>query len=173
MQGSDDANSSTPPVPANAFDPEFLEALDAIDDPETAAEAEVAGPLSVRRLADGTWAIFLQGESPEEGDLPAAVFLQRERALAAAAIFLPGTGRDPAVRWGPESPRGFPLLDPTGRVIGWLRQFDDPWKDAIHAADGVLRSPESLTRFVRAAGGSVLRRTGRLLRQAGPDDPPV
>lgn len=166
--------TSTPPIPPkapqNAFNPEFLEALDALDDPETAAEAEVAGPLTVRRLPGGLWGIFLQGESLEAGDLPAAEFASRDRALAAAAA-LPGTGRDPAVRWGPESERGFPLLDASGREIGWLRTFDDPWKDAIQAADGLLRSPESLVRLLRAAGGTMLRRVGRLLRQEGPDDP--
>jgi len=153
-------------IPSNAFDETFLAAIDQLDEPVTAAEAEAAGPWSLLLMANGEWGVFRRGQSPERGDVPAASFHRREKALLAAAV-LPGTGRDPLFRLAPEAdPHGYPVTDPAGETEGHLRLFDENLRDALHVAECLLRSPESLARLLEAAGGIALRETGRLLRQS-------
>ena len=154
------------PLPANAFDEAFLAAVDRLDEPVTAAEAEAAGTWVAQPMPGGGWGVFRRGQSPERGDVPAATFRRRERALLATAV-LPGTGRDPLLRLQLEPDRdGFALESPGGEVEGHLRLFDESLRDALHVAECLLRSPESLSRLLEAAGGIALREAGRLLRTA-------
>lgn len=152
--------------PNNAFDETFLAAIDQLDEPMTAAEAEAAGPWSLLPMPGGGWGVFRRGQSPERGDVPAATFRQREKALLAAAV-MPGTGRDPLFRLAPDaSSEGFALTSSSGGPEGHFRLFDENLRDALHVAECLVRSPEALARLLEAAGGIALRETGRLLRQS-------
>jgi hypothetical protein len=153
-------------LPSNAFDETFLAIMDQLDEPLTAAEAETAGPWALLAMPGGGWGLFRQGQSPERGDIPVAVFRRRETALLAAAV-LPGTGRDPLFHLDPEvDARGYALSSPSGEQTGHLRLFDESLRDALHVAECLVRSPEALARLLEAAGGVALRETGRLLRQS-------
>ena len=152
--------------PSNAFDETFLAAIDQLDEPMTAAEAEAAGPWSLLPMPGGGWGVFRRGQSPERGDVPAATFRQREKALLAAAV-MPGTGRDPLFRLAPDAgSEGFALTSSSGGPEGHVRLFDENLRDALHVAECLVRSPEALARLLEAAGGIALRETGRLLRQS-------
>jgi hypothetical protein len=164
-----DCNDGTrvPSQPSNVFTREFLERLDEANEPATASEAEVAGVAGVEPVPGG-FGLFLTGESPERGHEPVAVFRERWRAQVAAAL-LPGTGRDPLVVLRKDrEPAGFAVLaglDGDGRpdVVGYLRTFDEAWTSAMHATEVLLRSPECLAMFLKAAGKVALERTGTLL----------
>lgn len=151
--------------PSNAFDETFLAAIDQLDEPMTAAEAEAAGPWALLPMPSGGWGLFRRGQSPDRGDVPAATFRQREKALLAAAV-MPGTGRDRLFHLAPDvSSEGF-ALSSSGGPEGHLRLFDENLRDALHVAECLVRSPEALARLLEAAGGIALRETGRLLRQS-------
>jgi hypothetical protein len=151
--------------PSNAFDETFLAAIDQLDEPMTAAEAEAAGPWALLPMPGGGWGLFRRGQSPERGDVPVATFRLREKALLAAAV-MPGTGRDRLFRLAPDaSSEGFALTS-SGGPEGHVRLFDENLRDALHVAECLVRSPEALARLLEAAGGIALRETGRLLRQA-------
>jgi hypothetical protein len=153
-------------LPTNAFDETFLALFDQLDEPTTAAEAETAGPWSLLMMPDGRWGVFRRGQTPDRGDVPVAAFHRKEKALLAAAV-LPGTGREPLYRLASEpDARGFPLASPSGETEGHLRLFDENLRDALHAAECLVRSPEALARLLEAAGAVALRETGRLLRQS-------
>jgi len=152
--------------PTNAFDETFLAALDQLDEPVTAAEAEAAGPWSVLPMPEGDWGVFRRGHRPQRGTEPVSRFRRRETALLAAAV-LPGTGRDPLLRMAFEAgAQGFALFSSSGEVEGHLRLFDENLRDALHVAECLVRNPEALARLLEAAGGVALRETGRLLRQS-------
>lgn len=162
---SDDDRSTAGVPDINAFDPEFLQELDRFDEPDTAAEAEAAGPWTVQEIPTGGWGVFRLGRSAARGDAPAAAFRRKETALVAAAV-LPGTGRDPRYRLSQEeSAPGYALEGTRGEVEGYLRLFDENLRDALHVAECLLRSPEALARLLEAAGAVTLRETGRLLRR--------
>jgi len=116
--------------PGNAFTVDFLQRLDEIGEPDGAHEADVAGPWAVRPVlySGGTgFAVLREWESlPQEGgesadgaqaagtagagDVPYAVFRQREMALLTAAV-LPATGRELLFRLGTEpDAHGFPVI---------------------------------------------------------------
>jgi hypothetical protein len=153
-------------IPTNAFDEAFLAAIDQLDEPMTAAEAEAAGPWALLAMPGGEWGVFRRGQSPERGDVPVASFRRRETALLAAAV-LPGTGRDPLYRLAAEvGSRGYALTGPAGEVTGYARLFDENLRDALHVVECLVRNPEALARLLEAAGGVTLRETGRILRQA-------
>jgi len=152
--------------PTNAFDESFLAAIDQLDEPVTAAEAEAAGPWSLLAMPGGAWGVFRQGQSPERGDAPVASFARREAALLAAAV-LPGTGREPLYRMASDpDARGYALAGAAGELAGHLRLFDENLRDALHVAECLVRNPEALARLLEAAGGVALRETGRLLRRS-------
>ncbi|HYG65489.1 MAG TPA: hypothetical protein VEL74_23105 [Thermoanaerobaculia bacterium] len=153
--------------PSNVFTRDFLERLDEADEPATASEAEVAGVAGVEPVSGG-FGLFLTGESSERGHEPMAVFREQWRAKVAAAV-LPGTGRDPLVVLRKErEASGFAVLaglDGGGQpdVVGHLRTFDEAWASAMHVAEALLRSPDCLALFLKAAGKVALERTGTLL----------
>jgi len=152
-------------LPTNAFEETFLSAIDQLDEPMTAAEAEAAGPWALLAMPSGDWGVFRRGQSAAR-DLPVASFRRRETALLAAAV-LPGTGRDPQYRLAVEpDARGYALTVPSGEAAGHARLFDENLRDALHVAECLVRNPEALARLLEAAGGVALRETGRLLRQS-------
>jgi hypothetical protein len=167
MRSKRDRSTLSPVDSTNAFEEGFLAALDRLDEPVTAAEAEAAGPWSVVPLPDDDgWGVFRRGESPQTSDVPVARFRRRETALLAAAV-LPGTGRDPLLRMAFDADdRGYALIGSSGEVAGHLRLFDENLRDSLHVAECLVRNPEALARLLEAAGGLALRETGRLLRQA-------
>ncbi|HKV08811.1 MAG TPA: hypothetical protein VJ725_11775 [Thermoanaerobaculia bacterium] len=159
-------DGSTPAL--NAFAEEFLEHFDQFDEPLTGPEAETVGPWRVLPVGteNGGWAVLRLGESPDQGDWPAAVFNRRERALLAAAV-LPGTGRDPLYRLHTDAEAGgFFALEALGDgVAGYFRLFNEELKTALHVVDALVRSPLALSYLLEAAGPAALRQAGRLLRQ--------
>jgi hypothetical protein len=135
------------------------------DEPVTAAEAELAGPWKVVASPLG-WAVLRLEECLEDGDQPAAVFRDRERALLAAAV-LPGTARVGEMRLRfEEGARGF-ALESQGEIIGHLRPFDDELASALQVVDSLIRAPRSLAAVLQAAGPEALRRVGRILDRDG------
>lgn len=108
--------------------------------------------------------MFRLGESPERGFEPAVVFRSRGFALMPAAV-LPGTGRDPAFRLRREAgPEGYAIEEGNGgEVLGWSALFDESLLAALHAADVLARSPESLANLLEAAGQVALERAGAIL----------
>jgi len=125
---SDATTPAVPPlaVPGRIFAEEFLAYLAEQDEPETAAEAEVAGPCHLEPDPKGGWAVLLEGESLEAGHEPTATFQRKEVAQIAAAV-LPGTGRRMRYHLGDDPcERGFPvLLD--GAVVGHSGTFTRSW----------------------------------------------
>jgi hypothetical protein len=151
--------------------------LDADDEPPTAHEAEVAGVAAIHSIPGRGFCLYLPGARPEVGDLPVASFLERWRALLAAAV-LPGTGRDPAYRLRTEADaEGFALIygldrDGAPEVAGHLRLFDEGLASALSVADALLRSPESLALLLEAAGKAALDRAGAILAARVPPPAP-
>jgi hypothetical protein len=156
-----------PPFPT-PFPPDFLRRFANRDEPPFAHEAEMAGLGTIWPLDDGGFALYLPGESFDRGHRPVGTFRERWRALLAAAV-LAGTGRDPLYVLRPEAdPDGFALicgLDREGRpeVAGHLQLFDEALAGALHVAESLLRSPESLAARLEAAGGVALGRAGTVL----------
>ena len=160
MQGFTD--SILPSAP-NAFTPSFLQRIGERDEPPTAAEADAAGPWRVEEIPGEGFGLFRSGESRGRGFRPAAVFRQRFLALFAAAV-LPGTGRDAAFRLHKESgPAGFAIEAGDGEVVGHSALFDENLIAALHMADSLARSPESLASFLEAVGQVALERAGAIL----------
>ena len=159
MRSSDDSIPSS----RNAFSPSFLHRIGERDEPPTAGEADAAGPWRVLELPSRGFGLFRSGESPARGHRPAAVLRQRWLALLAAAV-LPGTGRDAAFRLQKDSgPEGFAVEDGSGEIVGHLELFDPNLIEALHVAEGLLRSPEALAVLLEAAGQVALERAGAIL----------
>ena len=161
MQGFTD--SILPSAP-NAFTPSFLQRIGERDEPPTAAEADAAGPWRVEEIPGEGFGLFRLGESRGRGFRPAAVFRQRFLALFAAAV-LPGTGRDAAFRLRKQGgPAGFAIeAGESGEVVGHSALFDESLIAALHMADSLARSPESLASFLEAVGQVALERAGAIL----------
>jgi hypothetical protein len=165
MRSSDDSIPSS----RNAFSPSFLHRIDERDEPPTAGEADAAGPWRVLELPGRGFGLFRAGESPARGHRPAAVLRQRWLALLAAAV-LPGTGRDAAFRLQKDSgPEGFAVEDGSGEIVGHLELFDPNLIEALHFAEGLLRSPETLAVLLEAAGQVALERAGAILDERIPE----
>lgn len=161
MRGSGHSNPSSS---QNAFSPSFLHRLGERDEPHMAGEADLAGPWRVEEIPGG-WGLFREGESPERGFQPFAVFLWRWLADLVAAI-LPGLGRDDAYRLDKEKDRdkgGFAVRDASGQPVGHLALFDPNLLEALNAADALVRSPRSLASLLEAAGAVALERAGAIL----------
>jgi hypothetical protein len=166
MRSSDDSILSSS---RNAFSPSFLRRIGENDEPPTAGEADAAGPWRVLELPGRGFGLFRIGESPERGHRPAARFRQRWLALLVAAV-LPGTGRDAAFRLQKNSgPEGFAVeTGGRGEAMGHLELFDERLIEALHVAEGLLRSPEALALLLEAAGQVALERAGAILDERIP-----
>ena len=160
MRGSSHSSLSSS---HNAFSSSFLHRIAERDEPPTAGDADAAGPWYVTALPGGGFGVFREGESPERGHRPAAVFRERWLALVAAAV-LPGTGRDAAFRLRKDAgPDGFAVESPSGEVIGHLELFDERLLDGLRCGESLLRSPQSLADLLEAAGQVALERAGAIL----------
>jgi hypothetical protein len=150
--------------PANAFSEPFLRRRRAQDEePDTAAEAETAGPCTVVPVAEG-FAVYLDGDTPANGARPIAVVSSRHVALYAASL-LPLLGREPAFTLRPEEESaGFPLLH-HGEAAGHLGRFDTRLVAAMNLADALARQPRSLSLLLGALSSLGLERAGRLLAE--------
>ncbi len=51
------------------------------------------------------------------------------------------------------------------RVCGWLRRFNPQVVEALHVAEGLVRTPRSLAEVNLAAGGGALDQVGRYLAE--------
>ncbi|HEX4495117.1 MAG TPA: hypothetical protein VIE43_05555 [Thermoanaerobaculia bacterium] len=158
----------TPSLP-NAFSSSFLHRVAELDEPFTAGEADAAGPWRVVELPGRGFGLFRHGESTARGHRPTALFRQRWLALLAAAV-LPGTGRDAAFRLEKDSgPEGFAVETGNGgEPMGFLELFDERLIEALHVAEGLLRSPEALALLLEAAGQVALERAGAILDERIP-----
>jgi hypothetical protein len=150
--------SSTPStrshLPSRVFAPEYLAYLAQRDEPESAPEADTAGPWHDEPHPDG-FAVLREGESVAKGHEPAAVFLRRELALLTAAG-LPGTGRRLRFRLSPDpDAHGFPILL-EGRQVGHMRYFDEELLAVLNVLDSVVSSPHALALLLDAIGGLAL-----------------
>ena len=164
-------------TPPNAFSPDFLEQVQAEEEPLTAAEADLAGPWKVEPLAPeggrpGAFAVLRLWESMEKGDLPAAVFLHRETAVLCTAL-LPLLDREPPFSLEEETasdgplPGGFAVAAMYGEqgwiARGWVRLFRPEVALGLGLLEGLVRSPLLLAAVVEAAGGNAVSQVGRLL----------
>jgi hypothetical protein len=177
MRDPESDGSSVPTTPPNAFSPDFLEQVQAEEEPLTAAEADLAGPWKVVPLdpeatRPGAFAVLRLWESIEKGDLPEAVFLHRETAVLFAAL-LPLLDREPPFSLeeipaaGGPLPGGHPMTAMYGEhgavARGWLRIFRPEAAVALGLLEGLVRSPLLLAAVNEAAGGGALTQLGRLL----------
>jgi hypothetical protein len=153
----------------NAFSPSFLQRISKRDEPPPSGEADAAGPWRILEVQGGGFGLFRMGESPDRGSSPAAVFRDRWLALLAAAV-LPGTGRDAAFHLHKErGSEGFTVeAGNGGEALGSLTLFDERLVEALHVAEGLLRSPESLANLLEAAGQIALERAGAVLDERIP-----
>jgi len=142
-------------LPTHVFAPEYLAYLAERDEPETAGEANVAGPWHVERDPSGAWAVLRQGESLKKGSAATAVFARLEAAQLAAAV-LPGTGRRLRYRLGPDADaQGYPiLLD--GRLAGHSQFFHEDFVAALNVLDALLAAPRDFAWLLDAMGGLAL-----------------
>lgn len=159
MQDYDNPNSYS----RNAFALDFLKRIGEVDEPLTAAEADMAGPWVVEEIPGAGFGVYRVGEGNQRGFRPFGVMPDRSLALLLAAV-LPGTGRDAAFRLHKE-PEGnsFAFDHGTGGVAGHLALFDERAIDALHVVAALVRSPESLANLLEAAGGLALERAGAIL----------
>jgi len=181
MQSTSDG--STLSLTTNAFDADFLHELARRGEVPTAPEAELAGPWKVCRLPGDRHGVFRAWEVPDggadgdckdrgsedDGDVPEAVFEQREHALLAAAV-LPALGREPLFQLSPaDRPEGYSVESVWGdrwvATVGRLRRFQPDLVDALHIAESVVRSPTALACLLEAAGHTALELVGRILHR--------
>jgi hypothetical protein len=147
--------------PLNAFSQRYLEAVQELDDPATAHEAETSGPLSLVE-EEGLLALYHGWESAAQGDTPLAVFQRRETALLFQAIW-PAIGRNSLYRLAASPAAGGYGLEEDGHVVGSLRSFDPGALVGGHFAAFLARTPLSLALLVEAAGPTAQRHVGRIL----------
>ena len=172
-----DFDESISPSSRNAFTPEFLQSINARDEPLTAAEADVAGPWMVEPIPGAGWGLFRLGEGHARQFALYGVFRDRAVALLFAAV-LPGTGRDAAFRLRKEADAaGYAIESGAGEVAGHLALFDESLVAAAHAVECLVRRPECLANLLEAAGGLALERAGVILAarlgETGPEPPPA
>jgi hypothetical protein len=147
---------------SNAFNPEFLLLAEELGEPVTAAEAELAGPWKVVEVAD-RFAVLRAWEDIEKGDVPWAIFTDREIAERTAAI-LPSLAAP--LPWRMESRNGvdgFALLGPGGETLGYLQHSNPELLSALSVADHLARSPRALAALLMTAGAQALRHVGALV----------
>jgi hypothetical protein len=174
MRDHRDGSTRRPSARRNAFSPEFLEHLQDVEEPLTAAEADFEGPWKKEPVPGhpGAVAVLREGESLAEGDLPIAVFLHGETATLCCAA-LPAEGREPLFHLsgqpapGGPLPGGYPVTAVFGeegpQVCGWLQRHDPELVRNLHVLESLARSPRDLTAVNEAAGGGALVLVGRYL----------
>jgi len=170
------------PVPANAFNPEYLETLEAREDsPLAAIEAETHGPWQVVELplsAGGNggggrpdheperWVVLREWEKPGEVK-PSGTFLYRGHALLWAAS-LEVAARRGNLNVGLERDEEGHLVDQWTAdqgccTIGHLTVWDEALASALQVLETLLRCPDALARVVDAGGPTIAELLGRRL----------
>ena len=152
----------------NVFTPDFLNHVERSDhESDTQYEAALAGPWHVVELDGRRFAVLRDGAGFHER--LAAVLEGRETALLLAAV-LPLIGTTNPYRIEPRSRDrlGLELQRIAGgrlHSVGHLRYREPDALEALHLAEGFLRSPAALARLLEAASYESLSQAGRLLRQ--------
>lgn len=175
MRSASDGSSRRPSAVQNAFHPAFLETLQAIPEPLTAAEADLAGPWKLEPVPGhpGKVAVLRTWESQDEGDLPIAVLVHEESAALYAAA-LPALGREPTFHLTAEAvdgplPAGYPFGAVFGgqgpQIRGWQRLYHPEAVAALHLLESLVRAPHLLAEVLLAAGPGALAQVGRILGQ--------
>lgn len=174
MRSTSDGNSPRPSAPRNAFEPTFLESVQAGAEPLTASEADLAGPWKLEPVPGhpGAVGVVRAWESLAEGDAPTGV-LAHEESAALYAVLLPLLGREPLFHLGVEAvpggplPGAYPLTSVFGeqgpQVCGWLPRYHPEAAFALHLLERLVRSPQLLAEVVFAAGAGALAQVGRYL----------
>jgi hypothetical protein len=147
--------------PINAFSQEYLEAVQEQDEPSTTLAAETAGPFSLVEQ-QGMVALFHAWESHQAGDMPQALFHQRETALLFQAIW-PAVGQRPLFRLRDEPCAAGYVLEEEGRQAGSFQSFNPDTATGGHFASYLARTPWSLALLVEASGPVAQRHLGRIL----------
>jgi hypothetical protein len=145
----------------NAFSARYLAAVQELDDPATAHEADTSGPLALVE-EEGQTALYRGWESSAQGDTPLAVFRRRETALLFQAIW-PAVGRNTLYRLADLPATGGYGLEEDGQRVGSLRDFDPGAVLGGHFAAYLARTPLSLALLVEAAGPTAQKHVGRIL----------
>jgi hypothetical protein len=147
----------------NAFSLEFLSALREMNEPPTAAEAEMAGPWKLVDLNDQI-GIYRDWENPTAGDSPYAAFPDRETALLFKAV-LPLFSQETTFAGEIAGLGEGVRIQRSGEWVGWCQVFNENLFFAAHMAAALTRSPRSLATLLEAAGPIVLEQVGRILRE--------
>ena len=159
MDKSDKLDAST--WLSNAFSPEYLDRLRERSEPPASGESEGAGPWELRHR-EGVYPLFRAWEGYEHGDVPEAVFEDREAGLIFFAV-RPASGREPVFRClEPMAEEGF-SVESGGEEVGHLRFFDPAWLQAAHVAACLSRSPVALAALLEAGGPAFQEQVGRIL----------
>jgi hypothetical protein len=146
----------------NAFHPRFLELIEPLDEPGTAAGADYAGPWKVCAMDEG-FAVLRDWENTERGDRPLAMLTDYEDALRLAAV-LPALGCAQRLTLSEPTPGGGHLLREGGAApAGHLRHFDPALLAALAVAEHLARSPQALAALLESAGPLAIRHVGRLV----------
>jgi hypothetical protein len=147
--------------PLNAFRDDYLNAVKLHDEPSTSFEADTAGPFSLIEQR-GMLALFRSWESSEKGDVPLALFRQRETALLFQAIW-PAVGRSRLfnLRTTPTA-HGFEL-EQEGQPVGSLQTFNPEAVLGGHFVSYLTRNPWSMALLVEACGPNAQRHVGQIL----------
>jgi len=160
MPSEKDRSIPSSTLPTHVFAPEFLAHLAERDEPETAPEADTAGPWHDEPHPHG-WAVLREGESLKKGSTPTGVFLRKELARIVEAA-LPGTGRRLRYRLSPDQDAsGFPLLL-EGRQVGHFLYFDENLLAAVNVIDALLAAPRDFAWLLDAAGGLALEHVDKI-----------
>ncbi len=147
--------------PFNAFSDDYLNAVKQQDEPSTSFEADTAGPFSLVEQS-GMVALFRSWESSERGDMPLALFHQRETALLFQAIW-PAVGRNRLFNLRPTpTAHGFEL-EKEGELAGSLLTFNPEAVLGGHFVSYLTRSPLSMALLVEACGANAQRHVGQIL----------
>ena len=153
------------------FAADFLDLLEASEEPPSLSEAEWSGEWKVVSLDRDRHLVLRSWEDPAR-DRPAAIFIERPIALQCAAVlplearprlFLIQTVEPPAnhlilVRdtYLTEAPRD-------ARPIGEVQTFSENQVLALHLAGCFARSPLALALLLEAAGPTAIRLAGEIL----------
>ena len=153
--------SARPNLPTRIFTEEYLALLAERDEPETAPEADTAGPWHVEPHPRGR-AVLREGESLKNGEAPVAVVLRKEVAQILAAA-LPGTGRRFRYHLStdPDAEGHTPVLL-EGRQVGTFRYFDENLLAALNAIDALLSAPRDFAWLLDAMGGLALEHVDKI-----------
>lgn len=159
MDESDNLDVST--TLSNAFSPAYLDRLRERSEPPASGESEGAGPWELR-YREGMYPLFRSWEGYEHGDVPEAVFEDREAGLIFFAV-RPASGREPVFRClEPGAADGF-AVESGGEEVGHLRFFDPAWLQAAHIGACLARSPVALAALLEAGGPAFQEQVGRIL----------